>query len=90
MHFCAIHLDEDGPPCDGEEEVYVVVPGTTKTALAVPLDALSQFLVVLEQAVGGDSRPQCPNCGAAIPKLEQALWPGSPVHAAPADTNREL
>ena len=77
MHFCAIHLDEDGPPCGGEEEVYVVVPGTTRTAMAVPLDALAQLLVVLEQAVGSEGRPQCTNCGAAIPKLNQAVCPGA-------------
>jgi hypothetical protein len=76
MHFCAIHLDDLGAPDGGEEEVYVVVPGDAKTALAVPLDALAQFLPLLEQAVGGDAWPRCPACGAAIPRLSPDVSPG--------------
>ncbi len=51
MHFCAIHLDDASWPPE-EEQVYVVVPGggAKKTAIAVPLDALPQFLPLLEQA----------------------------------------
>lgn len=74
MHFCAIHLDDDGAP-PGDEEVYVVVPGGTKTAMAVPLDALPAFLPLLEQAVGATGLPACPDCGAAIPKLR--VCPGA-------------
>ena len=69
MHFCAIHLD-DAPRSPDPEEVYVVVPGGSKTAMAVPLDALAQFLLMLERAVGGTSRPRCPTCAAEIPKLD--------------------
>jgi hypothetical protein len=80
MHFCAIHLDEASWPPD-EEEVYVVVPGGSKTAMVVPLDALAQFLPLLEQAVGGPSPPTCPACAAKIPKLD--VCPAA--HCDPAD-----
>lgn len=66
MHFCAIHLDEDGPAGCGEE-VFVVVPGAAKTAIAVPLDGLP----LLEQAVGSESHPLCPACGSEIPRLRR-------------------
>jgi hypothetical protein len=80
MHFCAIHLD-DAPSAPATEEVYLVVPGGSKTALALPLDVLAQFLPVLERAVGGPSRPRCPACAAEVPKL--ALCPAK--HCEPAD-----
>jgi hypothetical protein len=70
MHFCAIHLD-DVPSAPDAEEVYVVVPGGSKTAMALPLDALPQFLPLLERAVGGPSRPRCPACGAEIPGVRK-------------------
>lgn len=74
MHFCAVHLhDPCWPP--GEEEVYVVVPGTSKTVIAVPLDALPQFLPLLEQVVGGDARPACPACAEQIPRLRTSADP---------------
>ncbi len=79
MHFCALHLDDASWPPE-EEQVYIVVPGgAKKTAIAVPLDALPQFLPLLEQAVGGPSPPTCAVCGAKIPKLR--VCP-----AAPCDT----
>jgi hypothetical protein len=77
MHFCAIHLDDLGAPDRGQEEVYVVVPGAAKTALAVSLDALAPFPTLLDQAVGSDARPQCPACGAPIPRLSTAVRPGA-------------
>jgi hypothetical protein len=80
MHFCAIHLD-DAPSAPDAEEVYVVVPGGSKTAMAVPLDALAQFLPLLERAVGGPARPRCPTCAAEIPQL--ALCPAA--YCKPAD-----
>lgn len=80
MHFCAIHLD-DAPAAPAAEEVYVVVPGGSKTAMALPLDTLAQFLPLLERAVGGPSRPRCPTCAAEIPKL--ALCPAT--HSKSAD-----
>lgn len=69
MHFCAIHLDDACPPPGRDEEVHVVVPGTTKTAMAVPLDGLPALLPLLERIVGGPSFPQCPVCSADLPKL---------------------
>jgi hypothetical protein len=68
MMFCVIHLD---PPCPSAEddEVYVVVPGSAKTAIALPLDALPGLLPVLEQAVGDLPPPQCVACGAEMPSL---------------------
>ena len=64
MQFSVIHLDE--VPSDGEE-VLVVVPGGTKTAMAVPLDALAQFLPVLAQAAAELPPPRCPACSARLP-----------------------
>jgi hypothetical protein len=81
MHFCAIHVDESA--CAGESDVYVVVPGTARTAWAVPRDALPQFLPVLEQAVGSDHRPRCPACGADLPKLAQFVC--ARAHCEPSD-----
>jgi hypothetical protein len=81
MHFCAIHVDESA--CAGESDVYVVVPGTARTAWAVPRDALPQFLPVLEQAVGSDDRPRCPACGARLPKLAQFVC--ARAHCEPSD-----
>lgn len=68
MVFCALHLDRVEDPLGGEE-VFLVVPGGSKTALSVPLDALPEFLPLLEQAVGGDALPACRVCGAEIPRL---------------------
>lgn len=68
MVFCVIHLDPPSDPPE-DEEVYVIVPGAAKTAMAVPLDALPQFLSLLEQAIGGDVPPACPKCQTAIPNL---------------------
>jgi len=82
MHFCAIHLDDHGAPDGGGEDVYVVLPGAAKTALAVPLDALAQVLALLEQAVGSDAWPRCPACGAAIPRLGGGCVFGCTVRAA--------
>ena len=51
MVFCVIHLD-DAPCRDADEEVYVIVPDGSKTAIAVPLDALPRFLPLLQRAFG--------------------------------------
>lgn len=78
MIFCAISLhDLAAPPEAEEEEVLVIVPGTSKTAIAVPLDALPHFLPILEEAGGREAWPQCPSCGAEIPRLKHAVCPGS-------------
>jgi hypothetical protein len=81
MHFCAIHLD-DAPWPPAEEQVYVVVPGgSRKTAVVVSLDALPRVLPLLEDAVGGTSRPTCSKCAAKIPKLRMS----PEAHREPAD-----
>lgn len=66
MHFSLIRLAAE--PFEGEE-VYVVVPDGSKTAIAVPLDALPDFLPILEQARSGLPPPRCPACSARLPAL---------------------
>lgn len=68
MVFCALHLDR-AEDVLGEEEVYLVMPGGAKAAFAVPLDALPEFLPLLEAAAGHDALPSCRVCGAEIPRL---------------------
>lgn len=68
MVFCLVHLD-DQPGTPGDEEVYVIVPDGSKTALAVPLDAIAEFLPLLERAVGGGQLPACHCCAAPMPRL---------------------
>ena len=76
MVFCVIHVD---PPCaePEDEEVYVVVPGTGKTVMAVPLDALPQFLPLLEQAVCDLPSAQCTACTVPMPGLAVCSSPHS-------------
>jgi hypothetical protein len=64
MRFSLIHLAE--VPCEGEE-VLVVLPGGTKTAIAVTLDALPQLLPLLAQAAEDLPPPCCPACSAPLP-----------------------
>jgi hypothetical protein len=64
MQFSLLHLAE--APSE-DEEVFVVVPGGTKTAIAVPLDALAQFLPLLAQAAAELPPPRCPACSARLP-----------------------
>ena len=64
MQFSVIHLAE--APSEGEE-VFVVVPGGETTAIAVPLDALPQFLPLLAEAAGDLPQPRCPTCSARLP-----------------------
>lgn len=66
MHFSLIRLAPE--PSDGEE-VYVLVPDGSKTAMAVPLDALPDFLPILEQARSGLPPSRCPACWATLPAL---------------------
>ncbi len=66
MVFCVIHLD-DVPCRDGEEEVYVIVPDGSKTAIGVPLDALPRFLPLLKRALGDAPLPECPACATRMP-----------------------
>jgi hypothetical protein len=64
MQFSVIHLAE--APSEGEE-VFVVVPGGTKTAIAVPLDTLPRFLPLLAQAAAALPPPRCPACSVRLP-----------------------
>jgi len=64
MRFCLIHLPDDAATAD--PEVILVVPGCERTAIAVPLDALPEFLALLDEAVElGEQR--CPACDASLP-----------------------
>ena len=64
MQFSVVHLAE--VPTEGEE-VFVIVPGGEKTAIAVPLDALAQFLPLLAEAAADLPPPRCPACSARLP-----------------------
>ncbi len=66
MVYCFVHLLDEPDPADGEEEVYVVVPGTSKVAMAIPLDALPQFLTLLEQVLRETPMRLCPVCAAPM------------------------
>ena len=69
MVYCFIHLLDAPDPADGEEEVYIVVPDTSKIALAVPLDALPQFLPLLDAVLRDLPLPVCPACAATMPSI---------------------
>ena len=64
MCFALMHLSDE-PAVD--EEAYVFVPDTTKTVIAVPLDALPAFLPLLAQALDGSGPVCCPTCAARLP-----------------------
>lgn len=68
MVFCVIHRDSRRATHE-DEEVYVVVPGAAKTAIAVALDALPQFLPLLEQAVRELPVSHCAACNATLPSF---------------------
>ena len=79
MVYCFVHLLDDPDPADGEEEVYIVVPDTSKVAMAIPLEALPAFLPLLDQAVCDLPLPECPACGATMPTRAMCAAP----HDAP-------
>ena len=65
MHFILMNISNQ--PSAGEE-VYLLVPGDpSRTAIAVPLDALPAFLPILERARSGLPPPCCPQCCAELP-----------------------
>jgi hypothetical protein len=66
MHFSLIRLADQ--PVEGEE-VYLVVPDGSRIAIAVPLDALPDFLPILDEARSGLSAPRCPACWAKLPAI---------------------
>jgi hypothetical protein len=74
MRFSVIHLAD--VPADGEE-VYVVLPGGSKTAIAVPLDALPAFLPLLAQACRDLPPPRCPACSEQLPTGIDASYAGT-------------
>ena len=75
MVFCFIHLDDAPDPTDGGEEVFVVVPETSKIAMALPLAALPEFVTLLEEAVCDRPLPQCPTCSATMPTVAVCTSP---------------
>jgi len=73
MHFVLMHVSNQASP---GEEVLLLVPGEpSKTAIAVPLDALANFLPILERARSGLPPARCPQCSAHLP----AQAPGTDV-----------
>ena len=65
MHFVLMHIFNEPSP---GEEVILVVPGEpSKTAIAVPLDALPSFLPILERARSELPPACCPRCSAQLP-----------------------
>lgn len=68
MRFSLIHLDGDG----GSDTVTVVVPGGEKVAVRLPLDALPEFLPLLDDATAGLPEQCCEQCGEALPGLREA------------------
>jgi len=64
MHFVLMHVFNDASP---GEEVILLVPGeSSKTAIAVPLDALPGFLPILERARSELPPACCPRCAAQL------------------------
>jgi hypothetical protein len=61
VRFSLIHVD------DSSDELTVVVPGGEKVAIMVPLDALPEFLPVLDEATEELAEQCCGACGAALP-----------------------
>ncbi|MDQ3676513.1 MAG: hypothetical protein M3401_06865 [Actinomycetota bacterium] len=64
MRFAHMHLEATPLP---DEDVLIAVPGTGKTVIAVPLDALPHFLPLLDRAVRDQPRACCPACSAVLP-----------------------
>ena len=65
MHFVLMHTCNQA---SAGEEVILLVPGEpSKTAIAVPLDALPDFLPILERARSGLPPACCPYCAVQLP-----------------------
>jgi hypothetical protein len=75
VRFCLIEM----PPARGgtEAEVTIVVPGTEKVAMVIPLGALPAFLPLLHEAMSGIAEQRCPACAeplvtASSPEVDHA------------------
>jgi hypothetical protein len=71
MRFHLMHIDDELRPMGEDEEVYVFTPGTGKTALAVPLDAVPKVLELLEEALDGVEIQVCEHCGEPLTRPEK-------------------
>jgi hypothetical protein len=69
VRFSLIHLDGDG----GSDTVTLVVPGGEKVAVMLPLDALPEFLPLLDGATEALAEQCCGHCGEALPGLRGAV-----------------
>jgi hypothetical protein len=65
MRFCLIHVHSG--PCDGPEEVALIVPGADQLAVLVPLDVLPEFLPILHGATDSLGEQRCPSCDDVLP-----------------------
>jgi hypothetical protein len=54
------------------DEVMLTVPGAARAVIAIPLDALPEFLPLLHQATEDLGKQRCPACAAALPGLREA------------------
>ncbi len=69
MRFSLIHLDGDG----GSDTLTLIVPGGDKVAIMLPLDALPDFLPLLDDAIEDLPEQRCGTCGEALPGLRRAV-----------------
>lgn len=78
MHFALMHVCNQASP---GEEVFLLVPGEpSKTAIAVPLDALANFLPILERARSGLPPACCPRCSVQLPAQAPATDVDTTLH----------
>jgi hypothetical protein len=60
VRFSLIHVDDT-------ETLTVVVPGGEKVAVMVPIDALPEFLPLLDEAIEALPEQCCAECGGPLP-----------------------
>jgi hypothetical protein len=65
VRFSLIHVD-------GSDTLTVVVPGGERTAIMVPLDALPEFLPLLDEALEELPEQCCGACGEPLPGSRRA------------------
>jgi hypothetical protein len=66
VRFCLIRMAEPGA---ADIDIAVVVPGTRKLAMLVPLGALPDFLALLYEALRGQDEQRCPACAEPMATL---------------------